>query len=174
MFRYDTVTFYEQSALHKVFKTRREFAPFFNPAEEGGGDNAKMRIDKTEKSKFDKNDTDTHRPWHSFCMRNRRDDSSIDSNANADRLRNSVKVFNHTAVFPMHLLNSNICDWDLEGEEGGAGIRQHRKGKDRGWTHQRARLVYHAAGYSKKMAVISEMIKLRLPHFNLENGNVIK
>ena len=93
-----------------------------------------------------------------------------DSTANSD----SVKVFEHTAVFPMHLLNSNVCDWDLET----SGIRQHRKGKERGWVHLRARRVYHAAGYSKKMAVISEMIKLRLPHIDLQsiastqNGNV--
>ena len=73
----------------------------------------------------------------------------------------------------MHRLNSNICDWDLEEGEG-LGIRQHRKGKERGWVHQRARLVYHAAGYSKKMSVISEMIKLRLPHIDFENRNVTK
>ena len=115
------------------------------------------------------------RPWHSFCIGSSKDEErNVDKNANADCLmRDSVKVFEHTAVFPMHLLNSNICDWDLEerGEEG-LGIRQHRKGKERGWVHQRARLVYHAAGYSKKMSVISEMIKLRLPHFDIENRNV--
>jgi len=166
--RYDTVTFYEQSALHKVFKTRREFAPFFNAAT--GEDRNRKRMVNTDHGKSA--EPHLERPWHSFCIRSRTDDTSLDKNANADCLRDSVKVFEHTAVFPMHLLNSNICDWDLE--EGGLGIRQHRKGKERGWVHQRARLVYHAAGYSKKMSVISEMIKLRLPHIDLENRNVTK
>ena len=167
--RYDTVTFYEQSALHKVFKTRREFAPFFNAA--AGEDRSGKKMVNAENGQSAETDTSIERPWHSFCIRSRTDDIDLDKNANGDCLRDSVKVFEHTAVFPMHLLNSNICDWDLE-EEGGLGIRQHRKGKERGWVHQRARLVYHAAGYSKKMSVISEMIKLRLPHIDLENINV--
>ena len=168
--RYDTVTFYEQSALHKVFKTRREFAPFFNAAtgEYRNGE----RMVNPDNRKSAETDKSIEWPWHSFCIRSRTDDIDLDKNANADCLRDSVKVFEHTAVFPMHRLNSNICDWDLE--EGGLGIRQHRKGKERGWVHQRTRLVYHAAGYSKKMSVISEMIKLRLPHIDLENRNVTK
>ena len=164
MRRYDTVTFYEQSALHKVFKTRREFA-------QSEKDRRKM-VDTENGKSAEADPPHIEQPWHSFCIGSSKDKSHLDANANADCLRDSVKVFEHTAVFPMHLLNSNICDWDLE--EGGERIRQHRKGKERGWVHQRARLVYHAAGYSKKMSVISEMIKLRLPHIDLENGNVTK
>ena len=170
-YRYDTVTFYEQSALHKVFKTNREFAQFFNKAEE---DRNRRRMVNSENGKSAETDKNKERPWHSFCIQSRKEETSLDKNANADCLRDSVKVFEHTAVFPMHLLNSNICDWDLET----SGIRQHRKGKERGWVHLRARRVYHAAGYSRKMAVISEMIKLRLPHIDLQsiastqNGNV--
>ena len=167
IYRYDTVTFYEQSALHKVFKTNREFAQFFNKAEE---DRNRRRMVNSENGKSAETDKNKERPWHSFCIQGRKKETSLDKNANADCLRDSVKVFEHTAVFPMHLLNSNICDWDLEeGKDGQPGIRQHRKGKEKGWAHQRARLVYHAAGYSKKMSVISEMIKLRLPHIDLEN-----
>ena len=166
MRRYDTVTFYEQSALHKVFKTRREFA---RPEKDR---NRRKKVDTENGKSAEADPPHIEQPWHSFCIGSSKDESHLDANANADCLRDSVKVFEHTAVFPMHLLNSNICDWDLE--EGGEGIRQHRKGKERGWVHQRARLVYHAAGYSKKMSVISEMIKLRLPHIDLENGNVTK
>ena len=142
-----------------------EFAPFFNASSvdnhcEGGKSKTQNRMHGS-----------TEKPWHSFCTNQKEDGPhNLDKNANSD----SVKVFEHTAVFPMHLLNSNVCDWDLET----SGIRQHRKGKERGWVHLRARRVYHAAGYSKKMAVISEMIKLRLPHIDLQsvasiqNGNV--
>ena len=150
-----------------MFKTRREFAPFSNATEE---ERNRRRMVNSENGKSAEADAHIERPWHSFCIRNQKEETSLDKNANTDKcLRDSVKVFEHTAVFPMHLLNSNICDWDLEEGNEGAGIRQHRKGKERGWVHQRARLVYHAAGYSKKMFVISEMIKLRLPHIDLEN-----
>ena len=163
--RYDTVTFFEQSALHKVLKTNKEFAPFFNaPSVDNHREVGKY---KTQNRKHGS----TEKPWHSFCTNQKEDGPhNLDKNANSD----SVKVFEHTAVFPMHLLNSNVCDWDLET----SGIRQHRKGRERGWVHLRARRVYHAAGYSRKMAVISEMIKLRLPHIDLQsiasiqNGNV--
>ena len=148
-----------------MLKTNKEFAPFFNaPSVDNHCEGGKS---KTQKRKHGS----TEKPWHSFCTNQKEDGpQNLDKNANSD----SVKVFEHTAVFPMHLLNSNVCDWDLET----SGIRQHRKGKERGWVHLRARRVYHAAGYSKKMAVISEMIKLRLPHIDLQsvastqNGNV--
>ena len=154
-----------------MLKTSREFATFFKTAGGGGAGEERNKcrskmLKNTENGKSAEADPHVERPWHSFCIGSTKDESNLDNNANADCLRDSVKVFEHTAVFPMHRLNSNICDWDLEEGEG-LGIRQHRKGKERGWVHQRARLVYHAAGYSKKMSVISEMIKLRLPHIDL-------
>ena len=93
--RYDTVTFYEQSALHKVFKTRREFAPFFNTAT--GEDRNLKRMVNTENRKSAETDKSIERPWHSFCIRSRTDDIDLDKNANADCTSDSVKVFDHTA-----------------------------------------------------------------------------
>ena len=139
--KYDTVTYFEQSALHKVLKTNREFASFSD----------KSRVPSQSE------------PWHSFVSRSEGGDKK--ENRTEER---SVKLFEHSAVFPMHLLNSNICDWDIDAladpdRDSRGQIRQHRKGQHMKYCHQKARFVYHAAGFTRKMSVISKMVKSRLP-----------
>merc|ERR1719153_2108760 len=44
--KYDNVTYFEQSALHKVLKMNKEFAPFFNVNECHGGRGKKKKRSK--------------------------------------------------------------------------------------------------------------------------------
>jgi len=161
--KYDTVTYFEQSALHKVLKTNREFASFFNTNQCHGGVGRKEKDEHGKIVILEHKKTIT--PWHSFCIKNDNDRLHLNHESNAvDR----VKVFEHSSIFPMHLLNSNIFDEDIDSNGAGkTSIRQHRKCQHKNWIHQKARFIFHAAGFSRKMSKISTMVKLRLPHIDI-------
>jgi hypothetical protein len=159
--RYDSVTYFEQSALHKVLKMSREFGAFGQQKQKNGRDGETERI-----------------PWHSFCVNdvNGNFEANVDGLlhfSTEDNVQDRIKIFEHTAVFPMHLLNSNICDEDIErlalSGEAVIASRQHRKGRHHQWRHQKTRFVYHAAGFTRKIPVISAMVKRRLPDIDISD-----
>ena len=171
--KYDTVTYFEQSALHKVLKTNREFSAFFDTNQITGGLGKK---EKDEAGKvIVKESEKTLSSWHSFCVQPETDLAGLDIDITRLQFsqesdpRDSVKVFEHAAVFPMHLLNSNICDEDLATMEDPdrSSIRQLRKVRHRKWTHQKTRFVFHAAGFSRKEGKICAMLRARLPQLDI-------
>jgi len=162
--KYDDVTYFEQSALHKVLKMNKEFAPFFNVNQCHGG-RGKNEKDQNGKIIIEE-DKKVLTPWHSFCINN--DNDHLDFNNKDIDGANEVKVFEHSSIFPMHLLNSNIFDEDIDfNGTGKRSIRQHRKCQHKNWIHQKAQFIFHAAGFSRKMSKISTMVKIRLPHIDL-------
>ena len=167
--KYDDVTYFEQSALHKVLKTKREFAPFFDNNQCHGGVGKKERDQDGNLVILEQKKAIT--PWHSFCITKANHMVNVDNeNLHLTKETNAqdcVKVFEHSSIFPMHLINSNIADEDIDFEgESSSNIRQHKKCKHKNWTHQKTRFIFHAAGFTIKIPKISAMIKIRLPNLD--------
>eukprot|EP00092_Neocalanus_flemingeri_P024384 GFUD01026440.1.p1 GENE.GFUD01026440.1~~GFUD01026440.1.p1 ORF type:complete len:355 (+),score=99.13 GFUD01026440.1:51-1115(+) len=168
--KYDNVTYFEQSALHKVLKIKQEFAPFFNANQYPGVVGKKERDENGEIIIHEQTKITT--PWHSFCITNDHKMVNINNDhlhlSEENNVKDRVKVFNHSAIFPMHLLNSNIADEDIDcdGESTSKQLLRN-KSQLKKWSHQKTRFIFHAAGFSIKIPKIVNMIRTRLPHIDI-------
>eukprot|EP00959_Pyramimonas_sp_CCMP1952_P231220 4833180-Pyramimonas_sp.AAC.1 len=136
--------FWEQSALQKVLKMENEFKTFFFGGSSSPKDSAKKGM--------------KYVGWHSFT-RNDSDPCEGDCNA-VDR----IAIYPHVSVFPMHQINSNIVDADLEllvtgSNPKGASFRSGPNGQRN--RHRPAEFVYHAAGCNRRVELITQMLEAR-------------
>lgn len=173
---YIDVCFYEQSALGRVLKKRKAFKEFFeatkkveNDGESTGdksltennsikenpeeiSDNKPPRLqDPADFARFATHKKNNERMWHSFTYKK------------SNPLHYSAKIFENVSILPMHIVNSNVMDWDLEYLATGhmpKGTTHHPNSGGKNY-HEPCEFIFHAAGLRGKTELISGMLQRR-------------